>query len=98
MRPRLWIFPDISSAHQQGLVHALSISPVTASVLLARGVSTPLEANQWLRRDADVQHDPFLLPDIERGIDVSIVPGIETNSSVSTATMMWTGSLPPVCI
>ncbi len=69
MRPRLWIFPTISPDHQRGLSHALSISPITASVLLARGVTTPSQASQWLRRDADAVHDPFLLPDVECAID-----------------------------
>ncbi len=69
MRPRLWIFSEIDADDRQGLAEALSISPVTASVLLARGVSTPGEANRWLQRDADVLHDPFLLPDIEPAID-----------------------------
>lgn len=69
MRPRQWIFPPISLDHQRGLAHALSISPITASVLLARGISSPSEASQWLRRDAAVVHDPFLLPDIEPAIE-----------------------------
>lgn len=68
MRPRLWIFPPISSDSQRGLAQALSISPVTASVLLARGITSPQAASQWLRRDADVLHDPMLLPDIEAAI------------------------------
>lgn len=69
MRPRLWIFPDISIDDRQGLVRALSISHVTASILLARGVSSSRVANQWLQREAGSLHDPFLLPDIETGIE-----------------------------
>ncbi len=69
MRPRLWIFPEIRSDHRLDLAHALNISPVTASVLLARGITSAQEASQWLRRDADRLHDPFLLPDIDQALD-----------------------------
>ena len=69
MRSRLWIFPTIDHERQQGLSRALTISPVTASVLLARGVTSQDEASRWLGADAVSLHDPFLLPDMEAVID-----------------------------
>lgn len=50
------------------LARALSISPVMASVLLARGVTDIQGAGRWLS-SGDPFHDPFLLPDMEQAID-----------------------------
>lgn len=69
MREKLWVFRQVCSVQQQALSQALSISPITASVLLARGISTPDEAGRWLASDSDLAHDPFLLPDMERAVD-----------------------------
>ncbi len=69
MRERLWIFRQVSSAQQAALAQALSISPITALVLLARGVTTLEEAGRWLALHTEPSHDPFLLPDMERTVD-----------------------------
>lgn len=50
------------------LARALSISPVMASILLARGVTDIQGANRWLS-STDPLHDPFFLPDMEQAID-----------------------------
>ncbi|MGH8761118.1 MAG: single-stranded-DNA-specific exonuclease RecJ, partial [Burkholderiales bacterium] len=69
MREKLWVFQQVSSAQQAALAQALSISPITASVLLGRGITTPDEAGRWLALHTDPSHDPFLLPDMERAVD-----------------------------
>ncbi len=69
MREKLWVFQQVSSAQQAALAQALSISPITASVLLGRGITTPDEARRWLALHTDSSHDPFLLPDMERAVD-----------------------------
>ena len=67
MKSRLWVFRDIDPAKQAALVQALSISSATASLLLARGVTTLDQANAWM---SPIRlHDPFLIPDIERAVD-----------------------------
>ena len=67
MTSKLWIFRDIDPDRQAALTRALSISPATAALLLARGVTTPDEATAWM---APLRaHDPFLIPDIEAAID-----------------------------
>ncbi|MEC4888986.1 MAG: single-stranded-DNA-specific exonuclease RecJ [Nitrospira sp.] len=64
---KLWVFRDIDPGRRAALAQALSIAPATASLLLARGVTTADEATAWL---APVRtHDPFLIPDIEVAID-----------------------------
>lgn len=68
MRNKLWVFREIDPEMQMSLARALSISPVMASVLLARGVCDIHGATRWLS-STDLYHDPFLLPDMEQAID-----------------------------
>ncbi|HQY59722.1 MAG: single-stranded-DNA-specific exonuclease RecJ [Nitrospira sp.] len=69
MQEKLWVFRAFDSALQNTLARQLSISPVTASVLLARGVTTPGEATRWMSSVQGGLHDPFLLPDIEPAVE-----------------------------
>ncbi len=48
MTSKLWVFRDIDPGQRATLAKALSISPATASLLLARGVTTPDEATAWM--------------------------------------------------
>ncbi len=66
MTSKLWVFRDIDPGRRAVLARALSISPTTASLLLARGVTTPDEATAWMTPLR--AHDPFLIPDIEAAI------------------------------
>ena len=67
MKSRLWVFRDIDLTQRAALVQALSISSATASLLLARGVTTREQATAWM---SPIQsHDPFLIPDMERAVD-----------------------------
>lgn len=69
MQEKLWVFRAFDSALQNTLARQLSISPVTASVLLARGVTTPGEATRWMSSVQGGLHDPFLLPDMEPAVE-----------------------------
>lgn len=69
MREKLWVFRSLDVALQDNLSRVLSISPVTASVLLARGVMTAEAANRWLSTAQDGLHDPFLIPDMEAAVE-----------------------------
>jgi single-stranded-DNA-specific exonuclease len=64
-----WVFKQIDATQQAALAAALSISPITASVLLSRGLTTEDQARRWLSSDLCTAHDPFLLPDMERAVD-----------------------------
>ena len=58
MKSKLWVFRDIDPLPSRAaLAQALSISSATASLLLARGVTTPDEATTWMSHQ--VPHDPF---------------------------------------
>lgn len=66
MKSKLWVFRDIDPINRAALAKALSISSATASLLLARGVTTPDQATSWLRHQ--IPHDPYLIPDMEQAV------------------------------
>lgn len=67
MKSKLWVFREFDPSHCAALAQALSISSATASLLLARGVTTPHEATNWMSRQ--LPHDPFLIPDMEPAVE-----------------------------
>jgi single-stranded-DNA-specific exonuclease len=67
MKSKLWVFREFDPFRRAALAQALSISSATASLLLARGVTTPHEAANWMSHH--VPHDPFLIPDMEPAIE-----------------------------
>ena len=67
MKSKLWVFRDINFSQRAFLARALSISPATASLFLARGVTTPDEATTWMSLQSP--HDPFLIPDMEQAVE-----------------------------
>jgi single-stranded-DNA-specific exonuclease len=66
---REWVIHPIDPIRQHSLARTLCISPVTASVLLARGVGTKDEATDWLSFGRQCRHDPFLLPNMAEAVD-----------------------------
>lgn len=69
MVKRRWVFREINRDEQMALASMLSLSPITASVLLARGVATREQASYWLSPHQADMGDPSLLPDIEQAVD-----------------------------
>lgn len=69
MPDKQWVYRAVNGAEQAALARALSISSITASVLLGRGVRTSEQARAWLSPHQTDLHDPFLLPDMERAVD-----------------------------
>jgi len=67
MKSKLWVFREFDPFHCAALAQALSISSATASLLLARGVTTPHEATSWMSHQ--LPHDPFLIPDMEAAVE-----------------------------
>ncbi|MBA5867659.1 MAG: single-stranded-DNA-specific exonuclease RecJ [Nitrospira sp. CR1.3] len=67
MRSKLWVFRDIDPTHRAALAQALSISSATASLLVARGVTTPNEAASWMSHQPP--HNPYLIPDMEQAVE-----------------------------
>ncbi|MDE3019163.1 MAG: single-stranded-DNA-specific exonuclease RecJ [Nitrospirota bacterium] len=69
MPTKQWVLHEVNRQQQADLARSLSISPITAAVLLARGVATEAQAQTWLAPHLVAPHDPFLIPDMERAID-----------------------------
>ena len=69
MLEKLWVFRPSDTVLQSSLARTLSISPVTASILLARGVTTAYQATRWMSSAQDGLHDPFLIPDMEVAVE-----------------------------
>jgi single-stranded-DNA-specific exonuclease len=67
MQSKLWVFREFNPVDRAALARALSISSATASLLLARGVTTPDEAVTWITYQTP--HDPYLIPDMEPAVD-----------------------------
>ena len=67
MHSKLWIFRDIDPTQRAALAQALSISSATASLLMARGVTTLDEATAWM--SSGKTHDPFLIPDMGKAVE-----------------------------
>lgn len=69
MPTKQWVLREVNQQQQAALARSLSISPITAAVLLGRGVTTEAQAQSWLAPHLAAPHDPFLIPDMERAID-----------------------------
>ena len=69
MLPKQWILRHVDLREQKAFASLLAISPLTASVLLARGITTKAQADHWLSPHQGATHDPFLIPDIEQAVD-----------------------------
>ena len=64
-----WVFASADEALREEVARRLDVSPLTAGVLIARGVSSPEEARRFLRPSLDDLIDPMLLPDMAPAVD-----------------------------
>jgi single-stranded-DNA-specific exonuclease len=69
MLSKQWILRHVDPGQQTALASLLSISRMTASVLVGRGVTTKEQADRWMSPQAAGAHDPFLIPDVEIAVD-----------------------------
>lgn len=69
MNSMQWQLRDLDPLPTQSLARALSISPITAAVLRARGIENLDAARSWLSPDSMGGCDPFELPDMEKAVD-----------------------------
>ncbi len=67
-RPAYWILANSEADVAKRLVQALGISPVTAQVLVNRGICTPEDAAQFLHPSPEYLHNPLLLPGMNRAV------------------------------
>ena len=72
--------PDLK--RQQLLSEALKISPIIAQILINRGLDAPEEVRSFLNPSLKDLPNPFLLPDMEKGID-RIIRAIQTKETIA---------------
>lgn len=64
-----WKLPDVNKEPQSLLARELGISPLIAQILIARGITTPEDAKKFLFPSLEHLHNPFLMKDMERGVE-----------------------------
>ena len=66
---KVWEVKNPASALRESLSRSLKISPITAQLLINRGITDELQASHFLYGDMKSLHNPFLLKDIEKARD-----------------------------
>ncbi len=67
-----WHIPKREKAFQDLLVKELGVHPVISRVLVSRNLSNPDEARRFLFPTLKDLHNPFLMPDMDRGVERTI--------------------------
>ena len=65
---RIWRVKDPHPDLSQSLARSLKISPITAQILLNRGIEDEMQARHFLHGDLTSCHDPHLLKDIKKAV------------------------------
>lgn len=65
---RIWRIKNPQPNLSQTLAKSLGISPITAQLLINRGINDEMQAHHFLYGDLGSCHDPFLLKDIDKSI------------------------------
>jgi single-stranded-DNA-specific exonuclease len=64
-----WVTATSDDDRLSRLTESLGLSPITAQVLVNRGIGSADEAKRFLAPSTEDLFDPFLLPDIEKAVD-----------------------------
>src|SRR5690606_26332532 len=64
-----WIVRKTDEKAVQILTDELDISPLTATLLVNRGINDPAEAYRFLHTEKEDFHDPFLLQDMKKAVE-----------------------------
>ena len=65
----VWEHLPCDDDHARVLTRALNVHPVVARLLVLRGFAAADEASDFLNPSLDQLHDPFLLTDLQAGVD-----------------------------
>lgn len=77
-----WRTQDTDDQTVENLRLALGLSPIAAKVLASRGFEDPEEASAFIRIGLESWHDPFLMKDMDKAVDL-IQKHIRTNSRIA---------------
>lgn len=69
MVPLIWEPTPCDAAVAEALARALDLEPMTARLLVMRGVTTPEAAERFLAPSLDHLHDPFLLAGMREAVE-----------------------------
>src|SRR5579863_7845654 len=64
-----WIIPEVDAGAARELASALRLHPITARVLLNRGLNDPDAVRRFLRPSLGHLHDPFRLAGMREAVD-----------------------------
>ncbi|MDO9516261.1 MAG: DHH family phosphoesterase, partial [Syntrophales bacterium] len=64
-----WKLPDTNERAQSLLAQELGISPLISQILINRGITAPEDAKKFLFPSLEHLHNPFLMKDMEKGIE-----------------------------
>ena len=64
-----WIVRKNDEKAVQMLSDKLDISPLTATLLVNRGIDDPVEANRFLHIEREDFHDPYLMQDMKKAVE-----------------------------
>lgn len=64
-----WIVKQSDRIKAKEMAESLNISPLTASLLVNRGIDSAKDAREFLFNDKNNFHDPFLLKDMDKVVD-----------------------------
>ena len=70
MKTKRWVIADPDEARVRALSDQGGYAPLTAAVLVARGIDTPEAAADYLSCDISGLYDPFLLTDMDKAVAV----------------------------
>jgi single-stranded-DNA-specific exonuclease len=81
MRCKWEFLPQADFSLTQKLVSELSLPEVVAKILARRGIKTSLEADRFLRPKLSELYDPFLLKDIDKGVN-RVIQALKENQKI----------------
>ena len=81
MRCKWEFLPQADFSLTQKLVSELSLPEVVAKILANRGIKTSLEADRFLKPKLSELYDPFLLKDIDKGVN-RVIQALKENQKI----------------
>ncbi len=81
MKDKRWIIGEYDNSQVDNLSRKLSISPLTAKLLIRRGLSNYEDAEIFLKKEISGFHSPFLMKDMEKAVNI-IKSARESNEKV----------------
>jgi single-stranded-DNA-specific exonuclease len=81
MRCKWEFLPQADFSLTQKLVSELSLPEVVAKILASRGIKTSVEADRFLKPKLSELYDPFLLKDIDKGVN-RVIQALKENQKI----------------